>query len=510
VVSALRDRLFTYSSIMVEAGSLSEGIPGTGIDAATATAADLQRAITSGSTTSAALTTFYLARIERLNPVLRAVITVSETAAANASASDSARAANAAPAGPLDGIPVLIKDNVAVRGLPATAGSPALKAAESGDAFLVGRLRAAGAIVLGKANLSEWANFRSGRSSSGWSTLGGQAVNPHGEGRNPSGSSSGSAVAVAAGLAPLAVGTETDGSILSPSSTCGIIGVKPTIGLVSRTGIVPISPVQDTAGPMARSVADAAALLGAMAGPDPADSATGPADRQPAGYAAFLDAGALAGARLGIWRDGSAMVGPATVAVLDAAVARLRSCGAEVVDPVEFPDADKIVEPEMAALLHEFKHYLNAYLGGLPGSHPGSLAELITFNRENAALVLGVFGQELFEQAEATSGDLADVGYLAKRGEATRLATTALDGALQSHRLDAVVALSCSPAWLTDHVLGDHHVFGSSGPAAVAGYPAISVPAGRVSGLPVGVSFMGPPWSEPRLLALAYAFEQAG
>jgi len=499
---------------MVDAGSLSEDIPGTGIDVAAATVGELQRAITSGALTSAELTAFCLDRIERLNPRLRAVIRVSESATADAAASDTARAASGAPAGPLAGMPVLIKDNIGVRGMPATAGSPALQDAENGDAFLVSRLREAGAIVLGKANLSEWANFRSTRSSSGWSALGGQAVNPYGEGRNPSGSSSGSAVAVAAGLVPLAVGSETDGSIISPASACGIVGVKPTLGLVSRTGIVPISPVQDTAGPMTRSVADAAVLLGALAGPDPADAATGQATGQaggqPGGYTAFLDAEALAGARLGVWRDGSAVAGPATVALLDAAVARLRCCGAEVIDPVEFPDADKIGEPEFAALLHEFKHYLNAYLGALPGSHPGTLAELIAFNMSNGSTVLSVFGQELFEQAEATSGDLADEAYLAARGKANRLATTALDGALQSGRLDAVVALSGSPAWLTDHVLGDHHVFGTSGPAAVAGYPAITVPAGLVSGLPVGVSFMGPQWSEPRLLALAYAFEQAG
>jgi len=503
------DRLFNYSSIMAEAGSLSEDIAGTGIDAATATVGQLHRAIRSGALTSAQLTAFYLARIERLNPRLRAVITVSATAAAQARASDDGRA-NGAPGRPLEGIPVLIKDNIAVEGMPATAGSPALRDSGNGDAFVVRALRAAGAVVLGKANLSEWANFRSTHSSSGWSTLGGQAVNPHGTGRNPSGSSSGSAVAVAAGLAPVAVGTETDGSIISPASACGVVGVKPTLGLVSRTGIVPISPAQDTAGPMARSVADAAVLLGALAGPDPADEATSRAAGHPGDYTAFLDAGALAGARLGVWRDGSPAAGPAAVALLDAAVARLRSRGAEVIDPVELPGAGQIGEPEHAALLHEFKHYLNAYLGGLPGSHPATLADLITFNSRNAATVLTHFGQELFEQADATSGDLADQDYLAARAQASRLATTALDGALRTRRVDAVVALSGSPAWLTDHVLGDHHVFGTSTPAAVAGYPAVSVPAGLVAGLPVGVSFIGPPWSEPRLLALAFAFEQAG
>jgi amidase len=492
-----------------EAGSTRETIAGTGVDATTATVGALHRAIASGGLTSAQLTAFYLARIERLNPRLRAVITVSASAAAEASASDDARASGASGR-PLEGIPVLIKDNIAVEGMPATAGSPALQDSGNGDAFLVAALRAAGAVVLGKANLSEWANFRSTHSSSGWSTLGGQAVNPHGTGRNPSGSSSGSAVSVAAGLAPVAVGTETDGSIISPASACGIVGIKPTLGLISRAGIVPISPAQDTAGPMARSVADAAALLGAMAGPDPADEATGRAPGLPGDYTVFLDAGALDGARLGVWRDGSAAAGPAAVALLDAAVARLRSYGAKVIDPVEFPPIDKIGAPEHAALLHEFKHYLNAYLGALPGSHPTTLSNLITFNSRYAATVLTHFGQEIFELADATSGDLADQDYVAARGEASRQATTALDGVLWTHRVDAVIALSGSPAWLTDHVLGDHHVFGSSTPAAVAGYPAVSVPAGFVAGLPVGVSFMGSPWSEPRLLALAYAFEQAG
>ena len=488
---------------------LGEKIGRSGIEAGQVTLAGLRGALSTGSLTSAELTSFYLARIARLNPALRAVITVSPGAPAEAVASDVARAGGLA-GGPLAGIPVLIKDNIAVAGLPATAGSPALRESGSGDAFVVARLRAAGAVILGKANLSEWANFRSTHSSSGWSTLGGQAVNPHGTGRNPSGSSSGSAVAVAAGLAPVAIGTETDGSILSPASACGIVGLKPTLGLVSRTGIVPISPAQDTAGPMSRSVADAAVVLGALAGPDPADEATGRAAGQPADYTEFLDVGALSGARLGVWRDGSAAAGPATAALLDDAVARARAAGAEVIDPVELPGADTIGEPEFAALLHEFKHYLNAYLRATAGPHPATLAELITFNMQNGSEVLAHFAQELFEQAEATSGDLADEDYQAARANATRLATTALDTALLTHRLDAVIALSGSPAWLTDHVLGDHHVFGTSGPAAVSGYPSLSVPAGRVSGLPVGLSFIGPAWSEPRLLALGYAFEQAG
>jgi amidase len=489
--------------------SLGEPIGASGIDARGATVARLQQALSSGSLSSADLTAFYLARTERLNPELRAVITTSPDASAEARASDSARAGGRAR-GPLEGIPVLVKDNIAARGLPATAGSPALAGAASDDAFLVSRLREAGAVIIGKANLSEWANFRSTRSSSGWSSLGGQAVNPHGVGRNPSGSSSGSAVAVAAAIAPLAVGTETDGSIVSPASACGVVGLKPTVGLVSRSGIVPVSMVQDTAGPMTRCVADAAVLLGAMAGPDPADAVTAPPAGHASDYSAFLDPGALAGARLGIWRDGSRQAGPATDAVLQAAVARLRAGGARIIDPVVLPDAEQINEPEHTALLHEFKHDLDAYLGALGGDHPASLAELIDFNTRNGSRVLVHFGQERFEQAAACGGGLDDPGYLAARGEAGRLARTALDATLAEHALDAIIALTGSPAWLTDHVLGDHLVFGTSSPCAVSGYPAISVPAGLVSGLPVGISFMGPAWSEPRLIALAYAFEQAG
>ena len=292
--------------------------------------------------------------------------------------------------------------------MPATAGSPALSGAESGDAFCVGRLRQAGAVILGKANLSEWANFRSTISTSGWSTLGGQVLNPYGPGRNPSGSSSGSAVAVAAGLAPLAVGTETNGSIVCPASACGIVGIKPTVGLVSRHGIVPISAAQDTAGPMARTVADAAELLSVLAAADPGDPASAAAPGQPADYTAFLDAAALRGARVGIWRDGCRAGGPATRAVLDEAVAALRGLGATLVDLVELPGADAISDHELTALLHEFKRDLNGYLGGLPGEHPRSLAELIEFNRRNAGRVLTHFGQEIFELAEATSGDPAD------------------------------------------------------------------------------------------------------
>jgi amidase len=496
---------------------LDEQIGSSGLEARGVSLARLQEAMSAGALTSADLTAFYLTRIERLNPGLHAVITVSPEARAEARASDGVRSAGQ-PRGPLEGIPVLIKDNIAARDMPNTAGSPALLGAQSRDAFLVTGLRAAGAVILGKANLSEWANIRSTHSSSGWSTLGGQTANPHGAGRNPSGSSSGSAAAIAAGLAPVSVGTETDGSILSPASACGVVGLKPTIGLVSRDGIVPISAVQDTAGPMASCVADAAALLTALAGRDPSDPATAQSASQPADYTVFLDAGALSSARLGIWRNGTKATVPAAAHVLDAAVERLRACGAEVVDPVELRDIDQVEEPELSALVHEFKHDLNAYLAALPGEHPMTLAELIDFNAQNASSVLAHFGQDLFERAEETSGDLDDASYLAARGKASRLAHAALDGALSGVfppaqgdgvRLDAVVTLSGGPAWLTDHVLGDCSGLSTAGPAAVCGYPSISVPAGLVSGLPVGVTFMGPAWTEPRLLALAYAFEQA-
>lgn len=490
----------------------SELIGQSGIDAAAVTVASLSQAMADGRLTAAELTRFYTERIER-GRELGAVISVSADAAEQASAIDQARASGVEQ-GPLAGIPVLIKDNIAAEGSPATAGSPALLGAEAKDAFFVGKLRAAGAIILGKANLSEWANFRGTHSTSGWSTLGGQAVNPYGTGRNPSGSSSGSGVAVAAGLAPLAIGTETDGSIVSPSNNCGIVGLKPTLGLVSRDGVVPISSAQDTAGPMTRCVADAAVLLGVIAGADPADP---PTDDTPeaaarensihADYTQFLDAAALAGARIGVWRDGAADAVAGAVAVLDSVVNLLAERGAVVIDQVKLARRDEINRPEFAALNCEFKDDLNAYLAGLGGDHPMSLSELIEFNNKNERRVLARFGQEIFVQAEATSGR-GDPNWRSARDEARNLARGGLDGALAEHELDVVLTLSGNPAWLTDYVLGDHYTFGTSTPAAVSGYPAITVPAGLVRGLPVGVTFIGPAWSEPRLLALAYALEQ--
>ena len=500
-----------------------EVIPGARASAGHASLAGLQAAMTSGELTSAALTAFYLQRIDRLNPALHAVITVNLNVGAEAAASDAVRTGPRGPRGPLEGIPVLVKDNVQVAGMPTTAGSAALLCAEPEDAFLITKLREAGAVIIGKANLSEWANFRSTHSTSGWSTLGGQSANPYALDRNPSGSSSGSAAGVAAALAPVAVGTETDGSIVCPASACGIVGLKPTNGLVSRRGIVPISPVQDTAGPMATCVADAAALLSVLVGADPLDPVApeelDSAERAIAtaartSFADALDPAALDGARLGVWRDPSAPAGAATGAVLDMAVAKLRSLGAVVVDPVTLPGTGKIPEAEFTALRYEFKYGINAYLAyladlGFDGAVPRTLAQLIDFNKRNADLVLSRFGQETFEASEATSGDLTNGEYLAARREATRLARTAVSAPLAEHGVEAIVALTANPACLTDYVLGDHDVFHTSGPAAVAGCPSITVPAGFVSGLPVGVSFFGPRWTEPRLIALAYAFEQA-
>src|SRR5271154_405811 len=504
-------------------GQLTPEIPGTSIDPASSTVAELWQAMSESRLTATALTRHYLDRIAEVNPALHAVITVLPDVPEQAAASDAAWRSGR-PRGALEGIPVLVKDNVQVAGAPTTAGSPALLGVRPPDAFVISRLRAAGAVILAKANLSEWANFRSTRSSSGWSTVGGQTANPYALDRNPSGSSSGSAVGVSAGLAPLAVGTETDGSIVSPSSACGVGGIKPTAGLGSRSGIVPLSPVPGTAGPTAVSVADAAVLLTAMAAADSDDlSVLGIADddhpdRSHGGidYTAFLDPEALEGARIGIWRAASVGADAATAALLDVAVGCLRSLGAVVIDPVDLPGIEKVTEPEFDALNYEFKHGINAYLtylaefgDGSGQGVPGTLAELIEYNERNAALVLARFGQEIFLAAEATTGDLADPAYLELRGAATQLARTAVETPVIEHNLDAIFSLTANPAWLTDYILGDHSVFGTSRPGAVSGWPAISVPFGHVSGLPVGVSFLGPRWSEPRLLALAYAFEQA-
>lgn len=465
-----------------------------------------------GRLTSRLLTQMYLERIEALNqrgPSLRAVIETNPQALDIAAALDRERTAGIKRSA-LHGVPILIKDNVETSDrMMTTAGSLALDGwYASKDAPLVARLRAAGAVILGKTNLSEWANFRSTHSASGWSGRGGQTRNPYALNRSPSGSSSGSAVAVSANLCAVAVGTETDGSIVSPASINGIVGLKPTVGLVSRSGIVPISHSQDTAGPLARTVRDAAVLLGVMSGPDDADAATlAVGDRFERDYVRFLDPEGLRGARLGIARRFFAENAPLD-RFLDRCVAVLAGAGAIIVDPADLPMHGAATAAEQEVLLYEFKTDLNAYLARLPsGWAVRSLKDLIKFNETHAALELPQFDQELFRQADA-KGSLDDVAY--RDARATCLAVTrtgGIDAVLADHRLDAVVSLTSGTAWLIDAVNGDADSGGCSSPAAVAGYPHITVPAGLHRGLPVGLSFFGPAFSEPTLLKLASGFE---
>lgn len=477
---------------------------------------NLQAAMADGQLTAVALTQAYqqrIAQVDRAGPLLRSVIELNPDALAQAAESDRERAAGKVR-GPMHGIPVLVKDNIETAdAMETTAGSRALLGVKPAqDATIITRLREAGAVILGKTNLSEWANFRSTKSVSGWSGRGGQTRNPYVLDRNPSGSSSGSGAAVAANLCVVAVGTETDGSIVSPASVNGLVGVKPTVGLVSRAGIIPISASQDTAGPMARTVRDAAVLLGVLArGPaDPRDPAT---EARPAGlptdYTHGLDLPALKGARLGVVRAAEFGLGPKSEAVLDAVVAALRAAGAEVVDPVEFPGMRELGEAEYTVLLYEFKAGLNEHLAGLgPKAPVKTLAELIAFNRAQAATEMPYFQQELFEAAEA-KGPLTDASYIEALAKSRQLARTeGIDAVLAKHKLDAIVTLTNGPAWLIDPVSGDSYTGGSSTLAAVAGYPSVTVPAGEIMGLPVGVLFTGPAWSESKLLQLAADFER--
>ena len=483
-------------------------------DVVEASVAELQAAMTAGRTSARELTAAYLARIrtvDKAGPRLNSVIEVNPDALAIAAGLDEERKAKG-PRGPLHGIPVLLKDNIATADrMQTTAGSLALVGAKPPrDAFLVARLRAAGAVILGKANLSEWANLRSTRSTSGWSSRGGLTRNPYALDRNASGSSSGSAVAVAASLAAVAVGTETDGSIISPASANGIVGIKPTVGLVSRAGVVPLSHSQDTAGPMARSVADAAVLLGALAETDPRDPATQEAQARRVDYTRHLDAGALRGARIGVVRGQFGGRNDLVSAGIERALEVLKSQGAELIDVPEVPNAAKLGERELLVLLSELKADMAAYLAEwAPGATVRNLADIIAYNEAHRAEVMPHFGQEHFIQAEATRG-LEDPAYLEARRANLRMAREeGIDKVLADHRLDALVAPSGGPAWLTDFINGDASDGGFSTPAAVAGYPHITVPAGFVQGLPFGLSFVGTAWSEARLIALAYAFEQA-
>lgn len=479
------------------------------VDVVELSVADAQAGMAAGRFGSADLVDAYLARIAAIDdagPTLNAVLALNPAARGDAEALDAERAAGRVR-GPLHGIPVLVKDNIDVAGLPTTAGSLALATHVPGDdAFLVARLREAGAVILGKTNLSEWANFRSTASISGWSSAGGQTRNPYVLDRNACGSSSGTGAAIAASLATVGVGTETDGSILCPSAVNGLVGLKPTVGLVSRDGIVPIAISQDTAGPMARTVADAAALLQAIAVPDPADPAAASRPAAPAPTTDGPTGTGLQGVRFGLLRQAMGRH-PGLDAVTARSVEALRAAGAEVVD-IELSTWGQWGAPELTVLLYEFKDGLNRYLA--EGNAPvASLEALIAWNRANAERAMPWFGQERLEQAQA-QGPLTDADYRAARERARRLAgEDGLLAVLREQRLDAVIAPTTGPAWPIDPVLGDHFVSAGYGAAAVAGTPSLTVPMGAIHGLPVGLTLLGAPYAEARLLSLGAAVERA-
>jgi amidase len=478
-----------------------------------ATIADLQEMMTSGKATSEKLVSRYLERIEAIDrggPGLNSIIEVNPDALAIARELDRERKEKGAR-GPLHGVPVVIKDNIDTADkMETTAGSLALLGSKPArDAHVVERLREAGAVIVAKTNLSEWANFRSTRSTSGWSGRGGQTKNPYALDRNPSGSSSGTAAAVAANLAAAGVGTETDGSIVSPASCCGLVGLKPTVGLVSRSGIVPIAHSQDTAGPMARTVSDAAILLGAMTGPDERDPATAVnGARIFKDYREFLVADGLRGARIGVLRSKAFNFESRLDPILDGVVEAMKRAGAEVV-AVDIPTLGQTDAAEYEVLLYEFKADLEAYFAARPGCALRTLDDLFQFNKENADREMPYFNQEIVEMA-GKKGPLTEKAYLEALAKCRELMRDkGIDAALAEHDLDALVALTNGPAHLTDLVNGDSFSGSSSSPAAVAGYPTITLPAGWVFGLPVGVSLIGEAWSEPELIKLAYGLEQA-
>jgi amidase len=479
-----------------------------------ASVAQLQQWMQERRYTSRRLVDLYLdriAKIDRSGPSLKSVIETNPEAQSIADALDAERKAKG-PRGPLHGIPVLIKDNIDTADrMSTTAGSLALEGSIAPrDAFVVERLRRAGAVILGKTNLSEWANFRSTKSTSGWSARGGQVKNAYILDRNPCGSSSGTGTAIAANLSAIGVGTETDGSIVCPSSVSALVGIKPTVGLVSRSGIIPISHSQDTAGPMTRTVADAAALLSEMAGVDPRDPATKQSSGRASDYTKALNADALKGARIGVARKRYFGYSVAADKLIDAAIAEMKARGAIIVDPADIPTASRLDDCELEILTYEFKADLNAYLAGLgPSARVKSLNDIIAFNDRERDREMPFFGQELFLQAEK-KGPLTSPEY--RKALATcqlRARRMGIDAVMDRLKLDALVAPTGSPAWPIDLVNGDHFLGASSTPSAVAGYPAITVPAGFVRGLPVGITFMGKQWSEAKLIGLAYAFEQA-
>jgi amidase len=489
--------------VVQDASDARQGPP---VDVVELSVADAQRRMAAGTLTSRALTRAYLDRIAALDdagPLLNAVIDLSPGALKEADGRDAERKAGRVR-GPLHGIPILVKDNIDVAGMINSAGSLAfMDNRPKSDAFIIRRLRAAGVVILGRTNLSEWANFRSTQSTSGWSSRGGQTKNPYVLDRNPCGSSSGSAVAAAASLAAVAIGTETNGSIICPASVNGVVGLKPTVGLVSRTGIIPIAASQDTAGPIGRTVADVAALLSGMAGADDRDAASRRATVKPVpDYAAFLNRDALKGQRIGLFRSSNVPV--AVDAALFAAVASMERAGATIVT-VQLPNPG---DAQMEVLLYEFKDGINKYLASSTSAQK-SLAALIAWNQANAARAMPLFGQELFVRAEAR-GPLTDAAYVSARATASRLAgSDGLLGAIDRGKLGAVVALSTGPAWRTDAPRGSGGaVFGGYGAAAIAGTPSITIPIGESRGLPFGLTFMGPAYSEPQLIGLAYALEQ--
>jgi len=477
------------------------------------TIAELQDGMKSGKFTARLLVEKYSERIEEIDkrgPALNAVIEVNPDAEMIAEKLDEERKAKG-PRGPLHGIPVLIKDNIDTADrMMTTAGSLALVGSKPPkDSMVAQKLRAAGAVILGKTNLSEWANIRSSHSTSGWSGRGGLTRNPYALDRNPCGSSSGTGAGISANLAAVGIGTETDGSIVCPSNANGLAGIKPTVGLVSRSGIIPISHSQDGAGPMSRTVRDAAILLGALTGVDPGDDATAAsAGKSQTDYAQYCDPNGLKGARIGVARKYFGF-SDSVDAVMAQALDVLKDQGAILVDPADIETLGKFDDSELLVFLYELKADLNAYLARIPNSPVRSLKEIIEFNDANRQKEMPYFGQDLFVKAEA-KGPLTEKEYVDAVAKNHQLARTeGIDALMDKHQLDAIVAPTGGPAWLTDLINGDHSAGGSSNAAAVAGYPNINVTAGYLSGLPVGISFFGRAWSEPTLIKLAYSFEQA-
>ncbi len=507
--------LFGESGVAVRGDSHNDRSAIAPFELEEATIDQLQTWMASGRMTSRSITHLYLNRIaalDRKGPSLHHVIEVNPDALSIAASLDTERKAGRVR-GPLHGIPVLLKDNVDTADrMTTTAGSLALAGSiPLQDSTVAAKLRAAGAVLLGKANLSEWANFRSSHSTSGWSGRGGQARNPYVLDRNPCGSSSGSGGGVSANLCAVAIGTETDGSIVCPSSANGIVGIKPTLGLVSRAGVIPIAHSQDTAGPMARTVRDAAIVLNAIAGADQRDSATSALSaRQPVDYTRYLDANGLRGARIGVARAKFFGYSDVTDKVINDAIDVMKRQGAVIVDPANIETAGKFDDSEFDVLLYEFKADLNSYLASLgPRAPVKSLQEIIDFNEKHKAQEMSWFGQEIMLQAQA-KGPLTEKKYLDELAQNQKMSRTdGIDATMDKNKLDAIVAPTGGPAWVTDLLNGDHFSGASSTPAAVAGYPNINVPAGFTHELPIGISFFGRAWSEPTLIKLAYAFEQA-